>query len=62
MLVLISVVHKLDVEHRYILYIYHRLVSLVVKVPVYRVGGSGSIPNRTNIQGFEIIAPTSTNG
>ena len=29
--------------------------SLVGKVPVYRVGGSGSIPGRTNTQGLEII-------
>ena len=31
------------------------LVSLVGKVPVYRAGGSGSIPGRTNTQGLKII-------
>ena len=31
------------------------LVSLVGKVPVYRAGGSGSIPGRTNTQGIKII-------
>ena len=36
--------------------IYHRrLVSLVGKVPVHRVGGSGSIPDRINTQGLKII-------
>ena len=34
---------------------HRRLVSLVGKVPVYRVGGSGSIPGRTNTQGLKII-------
>ena len=28
---------------------------LVGKVPVYRAGGSGSIPGRTNTQGLKII-------
>ena len=32
-----------------------RLISLVGKVPVYRAGGSGSIPSRTNTQGLKII-------
>ena len=32
-----------------------RLVSLVGKVPVYRPGGSGLIPGRTNTQGLKII-------
>ena len=32
-----------------------RLVSLVGKVPVYRAGDSGSIPDRTNTQGLKII-------
>ena len=32
-----------------------RLVSLVGKVLVYRAGGSGSIPGRTNTQGIKII-------
>ena len=31
------------------------LVSLVGKVPVDRAGGSGSIPNRTKIQGLKMI-------
>ena len=31
-----------------------RLVSLIGKVPVYRAGGSGSIPGRTNTQGLKI--------
>ena len=34
---------------------YRRLVSLVGKVPVYRAGGSGSIPGPTNTQGLKII-------
>ena len=34
---------------------YRRLVSLVGKVPVYRAGGSGSIPSRTNTQGLKMI-------
>ena len=34
---------------------YRRLVSLIGKVPVYRAGGSGSIPGRTNTQGLKII-------
>ena len=32
-----------------------RLVSPVGKVPVYRAGGLGSIPGRTNTQGLKII-------
>ena len=32
-----------------------RLVSLVGKVPVYRAGGSGSIPGRTNTRGLKIF-------
>ena len=32
-----------------------RLVSLVGKAPVYRAGGSGSIPGRTNTHGLKII-------
>ena len=32
-----------------------RLVSLVGKAPIYRAGGSGSIPDRTNTQGRKII-------
>ena len=36
-------------------YDYCRLVSLVDKVPVYRAGGSGSIPGRTNTQDLKII-------
>ena len=32
-----------------------RLVSLVGKLLVYRAGGLGSIPGRTNIQGDKII-------
>ena len=32
-----------------------RLVSLVGKVPVYRVGALGSIPGRTNTQGLKVI-------
>ena len=32
-----------------------RLVSLVGKAPVCCVGGSGSIPGRTNTQGLKII-------
>ena len=32
-----------------------RLVSLVGKVPVYHAGGLGSIPGRTNTQGFRIF-------
>ena len=31
------------------------LVSLIGKVQVYRVIGSGSIPGRINIQGLKII-------
>ena len=31
------------------------LVSLVGKVPVYRAGGSGSVPGRTNTQSLKII-------
>ena len=31
------------------------LVSLVVKVPVYRAGGSRSIPGRTSTRGLKII-------
>ena len=38
-----------------IIIIYRRLVSPVGKVLVYRTGGSGSIPGRTNIQGLKII-------
>ena len=34
---------------------YRRLVSLVVKVLVYRAGGLGSIPSRTTTQGLKII-------
>ena len=37
------------------LFIYRRLVSVVGKVPVYRAGGSGSIPGRTNTRGPKII-------
>ena len=32
-----------------------RLVSLKGKVPVYRAGGLGSIPDRTNTRVFKII-------
>ena len=32
-----------------------RQVSLVGQVPVYRAGGSRSIPGRTNTQGLKII-------
>ena len=31
------------------------LVGLVGKAPVYRAGGSGSIPSWTNTQGLKII-------
>ena len=34
---------------------YRRLVSLVVKVQVFRAGGLGLIPGRTNTQGLKII-------
>ena len=34
---------------------HRRLVRLAGKVPVYRAGGSGSIPGRTNTQGLKII-------
>ena len=34
---------------------YRRLVSLAGKVPVYRAGGSSSIPGRTTTQGLKII-------
>ena len=34
---------------------YRRLVSLVDKVPVYRAGGLGSNPGRTNTQGLKIF-------
>ena len=37
------------------LWINGRLVSLVDKVPVYRVWGSGSIPDQTNTHGLKII-------
>ena len=37
------------------IYKYRRLVSLVGKAPVYRAGGSDSIPDRTNTQGLKII-------
>ena len=33
-----------------------RMVSLVGMVSVYRAGGLGSIPGRTNTQGLKIIA------
>ena len=33
--------------------IHRRLVSLVGKVPVYRAGGSGSIPDWTNTEGLK---------
>ena len=33
---------------------YRYLVSLVGKVPLYRAGGSGSIPGRTNTKGLKI--------
>ena len=32
-----------------------RMISLVGKVVVYRAGGSGSIPDRTNTRGLKII-------
>ena len=32
-----------------------RLVNLVGKAPVYRAGGSGSIPGQTNTQGLKTI-------
>ena len=32
-----------------------RLVSLAGKMPIYRAGGSDSIPDRTNTQGLKII-------
>ena len=47
----------------------YRFVSLVGKVPVYRAGGSGSIPGWATTQGLKIIEEniasfvlTSTNG
>ena len=48
------ILQNIDVE----ILIYHRLVSLVGKVPVYCAGGLGSIPGfpgRTNTQGLKII-------
>ena len=34
----------------------YKMISLVIKVPLYHVGGSGSIPcSRTNNQGLKII-------
>ena len=38
--------------------LYCRLVSLVGKVPVYCVRGSGSIPGQTNTKGLKIVDKT----
>ena len=48
---LVYVIEPLRVQYG----INHRLVSPVGKVPVYRVGGLGSIPGRINTQGLKII-------
>ena len=57
---LISIIPKFKPKSYFSVFIrnskwYRRLVSLVGKVPVYRAGGSGSNPGRTNTQGLKII-------